>query len=151
MSWDLFQGALPGQSLTKEMGSSPMDMPPQYTDINQALEHIFDLLTTPKQVTRLVLLLKKGVPAEYIARSILFAGFAKGKWTPDMALLSLKIVMAMIMAIGVQKGVKPKVFNPDKDQAAFLDQFLDMAEEPAPAAPDNTQLPQFNGILGGNL
>lgn len=150
MSWDLFQGSLPGQSLTKEMGSSPADLPPQYADANQALEHIFDLLTTPKQVTRLVLLLKKGVPAEYIARSILFAGFAKGKWTPDVALLSLKIIMAMIIAIGVQKGVKPKVFNPDKEQAAFLDQFLDIAEAPAPASTE-AQLPQFSGILGGNL
>jgi len=151
MSWDLFQASVPGQALTKEVGTSPMEMPPQYTDVNKAMEHIFDLLTTPKQATRLLLLLKKGVPVEYIARSILFAGFAKGKWTPDMALLSLKIVMAMIAAIASQKGVKVKMFNPDKEQDAFLDQFLDMAKEPPPPPVDNTKLPEFSGLLGSNL
>ncbi len=151
MSWDLFQGAIPGQSLTKEMGSAPHDLPPQYADVNDALEHIFDLLTTPRQVTRLVLMLKKGVSAEYIARSILFVGFAKGKWTPDVSLMSLKIVIAMIVAIASQKGVKATIFNQDKDQEKFLDQFLDIAEPPAPAGPDNTKLPDFTGVLGGNL
>lgn len=151
MSWDIFQNALPGQSLTTPPGSAPHDLPPQHADTNAALEHIWELLTQPRQVTRLILMLKKGIPVEYIARSILFTGFAKGKWTPDVGLLSLKIVMAMIIAIATQKNIKPTIFNPDKDQDAFLDQFLDIAEEPAPAAPDNTQLPQFTGLLGGNL
>lgn len=156
MSFDLFQGPIPGQSLTQGAGSAPHDLPPQFSDVNDALEHIFELLTQPRQATRLILMLKKGVPAEYIARSILFIGFAKGKWTPDVALMALRVVMSQIIAIAQLKGIKVKVFNADKEQDAFLDQFLDMSQEPSGTSntstpTDNTQLPQFKGILGGNV
>lgn len=159
MSWDLFQGSVPGQSLTNELGSAPHELPPQFADINDALEFLMDKLTQPRQVTRLVLLVKKGVPVEYIAKSILFQGFGTGQWTPDAALLMLRIVMAQIIAICVAKGVNPKIFNPDKDQEAFLDQFLDMADDTGQppigsAEPKGglTGLPAtFTGLLGAEV
>ena len=129
MSFDLFKSSTPGQSLTQEPGSAPYEMPPQYTDVNEALEYLFDKLTEPRQVTRLVLMLKKGMPVEYLARTILFEGFSKNRWTPDLSVLMLRIVMAMLISIATAKGVKPKIFNPDKEQEEFLDQFLDMTDE----------------------
>lgn len=126
MSLDLLKGPIPGQSLTVAMGSHPWHNPPQYTDLNDALEHVFNALTSPRQVVRLVLLLKKGTPVEYIARTVLFIGFSKGMWTPDLALLMLKTTMAMIIGIAHIKKVKVKIFNPDKEQDKFLDTFLDL-------------------------
>ncbi len=159
MSWDLFQGAIPGESLTKELGSNPTELPSQFADPNDALEYLMDKLTEPRQVTRLVLMLKKDVPVEYIARAVVFQGFSTGKWTPDVGMLMVRIVIAMIIAIATQKGVSPKIFNPDKEQDEFLDQFLDMAEEPsAPAGLGEqtggglTGLPsEFTGLLGTQL
>lgn len=152
---DLLQGPIPGQSLTTEPGSSPMETPPQHTDIETALQEIWDKLTLPKQVIRLSIILKKGMPAEYLAKTILFEGFSKGKWTPDMAFLMLKVVMSMIIAIAAAKGIKPKIFAPDKDQEAFLDQFIDdpevNAEEPVAQEPTKDTLPEFSGLLGAKI
>ncbi len=152
----VFHGPIPGQSLTKPMGSMQCENPPQYPDLDSALEHVFQALTDPRQVTRLCLVLKKGVPVEYLARSIIFSGFGKGMWTPTVGLMMLKSVMAQIMAIAHLKKIKHVIFNPDKSQNDFLDKFIDLVgqptEEEAPAA-TNTQSsnPQFSGLLGGNL
>lgn len=151
---NIFDAAIPGQSLTGPKGGTPMEHPPQYANVDDALEYLFERLTTKRQVVRLVLMLKKGMPVEYIARAILFQGFSSGKWTPDVAMLMLRIVMAMIIAIATNAGVKnPTILNPDKDQEAFLDQFVGddsesatVAEAPKEEAP---ALPEFKGILGG--
>lgn len=149
----LFKGPIPGQSLTKPIGSMPCENPPQYADLNDALEHVFNALTQPRMVVRLVLMLKKGVPIEYIARSIIFMGFGKGMWTPTVGLMMLKTVMAQIASIAHLKKVKHVLFNPDKEQNDFLDQFMDMVQEPEE---DTTQPSQttvspdkFTGVLGG--
>lgn len=153
MSIDLFKRAIPGQSLTGSIGSAPHENPPQYADVNDALEHIFNALTDPRQVTRLILMLKKGIPAEFIARSVIMAGFGKGMWNPDVGMLMLRTVVAMIIGIAHLKGVKATIFNPDKEQNDFLDKFLDLASEDtneSSAAPTQAA-PQFSGVLGGNL
>ncbi len=158
MSFELFSAPTPGQSLTQEPGAASYEHPPQYTDVNQALEAMFEKLSDPRQATRLVLMLKKGTPVEYITRTILYDGFMKGLWTPDVALLMGRIMMAMIIAIGTAAGVKKlTIFNPDREQEQFLDQFLDMApdEDPtvpeAPEGPAGDVLPKFTGLLGAQM
>jgi hypothetical protein len=121
MAMDLFSAPVPGQSLTQEVGAAPYEQPPQFADVNDALEHMFEKLSDSRQATRLVILLKKGVPVEYIVRTIVYEGFLKNKWTPDTGLLMSRILMAMIIAIGEAAGVKKmKIFNPDKEQEEFL-------------------------------
>lgn len=149
---------IPGQSLTRTPGSSPTQRPPQFADVNDALEFLWGNITNPRMATRLLLIMKKGTSAEYIARAIAFQGFMTGKWTPDVALLLLKTLMRMIVTLGESKGIKVHVFNKDKEQEKFLDQFLDETpqntnsdndgdETPAPAASDmKSQL--AGGLLG---
>lgn len=154
MGLDLFNGPIPGQSLTGSPGGSPFERAPQYAELNDALEHVWNVLTQKRQVTRLILMLKKDIPAEYIARSIIMAGFGKGMWSPDVGLMMLRTVMAMIIGIANLKGIKVKIFNPDKEQNDFLDKFLDMAPEEgsSPLTESAVKPPQnFEGVLGGSL
>lgn len=151
---------IPGQSLTRTPGSSPTQRPPQFADVNDALEFLWGNITNPRMATRLLLIMKKGTSAEYIARAIAFQGFMMGKWTPDVALLILKTLMRMIVTLGESKGLKVHVFNKDKDQEKFLDQFLDMAPQnktddndedeatPPPPSPTDIQSQLSGGLLG---
>lgn len=151
----IFDRAIPGQSLTMERGAAPFEHPPQFVKVDEAMEYVFDLLTTKKHGTKMLLLLKNEVPAEYIARAMLFEGFSKGKWTPDVAMLMLRPLIATILAIGHAKGIKGiKVLNPDKSANEFLDQFIsdddlndseDSAVEEAELDDDKVK---FEGILG---
>jgi hypothetical protein len=148
MSLNIFDGPIPGQSLTQEPGSAPYERPPQYANVEEALEVLFDKLSSKRQATRLVLLLKKGVPVEYLTRTILFEGFLQNKWTPDVALLMSRILMAMIISIGTQANVKNMViFNPDKEQEDFLEQFLDDADLFGNEEEETTP-PEFTGLFG---
>ena len=56
-------------------------------------------------------MLDAGVPVEAIGRTILFAGFMEGKFSPDLAFIITEPVMKMIAAIGLQGGVEKIVFS----------------------------------------
>jgi len=56
-------------------------------------------------------MLDAGVPVEAIGRTILFAGFMEGKFSPDLAFIITEPVMKMIAAIGVKGGVEKIIFS----------------------------------------
>lgn len=141
-----FDAPIPGQSLTQTPGASPMEHPPQFAKVEDALEYIWDTITTPKYTTQLLLLLKKGMPVEYIVNTVLFTGVAKGAFTVDTALLMYQIVFWQVENIAKLKGVKYEKFNPDVKQEEFLSQFVDLLDEPA--APKATLSPKSNLFKG---
>ena len=51
-------------------------------------------------------MLDAGVPVEAIGRSILFGGFMKGTFTPDVAFLIAEPVMKMVATIGYIAEIK---------------------------------------------
>ena len=51
-------------------------------------------------------MLDAGIPVEALGRTILFAGFVEGKFTPDVAFIITEPVMKMILSIGMKGNVK---------------------------------------------
>lgn len=100
-----FDAPVPGQSLTETPGNAKWEHPPQFVRPDKALDMIYDNLTKPKTVKQLIMMYKNDVPVEAIARTVLFAGFQEGKWTPDLAMLIAKPVAAMLAAIGKRAGI----------------------------------------------
>lgn len=124
----MIDGPIPGESLTKPVGGAAYERPVQFSDMNDALEYLFDRLTDPKQVTRMVAIMRAGAPAEAVARTMLMAGFMQGKWTVDLALLLGPTVLRMIVAVAIRAGVPEKdikVKNPDKEFQNFVKDFKD--------------------------
>ena len=101
-----FDAPVPGQSLTDKPGNGPWEHPPQYTNTAEAADFIWDQLATPEFAEQVIAMLDAGIPVEAIARVILFGGFTEGKWTPDVAFIIAEPVMKMIVAVGLQGGVK---------------------------------------------
>ena len=98
---NIFDAPIPGQSLTDTPGNANWEHPPQFVDVDEAAEHIWDRLHTEAVLDQVITLLRSGVQVEAIVRLILFTGFSEGKWTPDVAILLAEIVLKQIMAIGV--------------------------------------------------
>lgn len=92
-------GPIPGQSLTDEPGKMPWDSPPDYTNVEKALDYILTTITRDQQMRELLVMIHQKVPLEAIARVILFTGFSKGKWTFDLMALMQKPVLQMLVAI----------------------------------------------------
>ena len=106
-----FDAPVPGQSLTDTPGNYPWEHPPQFTDPEEASEYIWQMLHRKELTEQLIGLLDAGIPVEALGRTILFAGFMEGKFSPDLAFIITEPVMKMIAAIGVKGGVEKIIFS----------------------------------------
>jgi hypothetical protein len=104
--FDPFNTPVPGQSLTDEPGNYPWEHPPRQTDPEVVLENIWRSMTSPEAVEEMIYLLESGMPVEGIARTIVFAGFMEGEFTPDLGFTLSEAIMEMITAIGMRAGIK---------------------------------------------
>lgn len=111
---------IPGQSWTDNPGA-PWQNPPMFPQMQDALDFTWDKLTMPKATIMVKTMLESGIPAENIARQMLFQGFAQNSWTPDVAMLIAKPVLAQIVAVGEASGAKDyKIWGKDKQLSKFL-------------------------------
>ena len=101
-----FDTPIPGQSLTDEPGNYPWEHPPQYVTTDGAADHLWNRMSEPEFAEQIIAMLDAGVPVEAIARTVLFGGFLKGKFSPDVAFIIAEPVMKMIATIGVIAEVK---------------------------------------------
>jgi|TARA_B100000035_G_C20670572_1_gene409452 hypothetical protein len=101
-----FDTPIPGQSLTDEPGNYPWEHPPQYVTTDGAADHLWNRMSEPEFAEQIIAMLDAGVPVEAIGRTVLFGGFLKGKFSPDVAFIIAEPVMKMIATIGVIAGIK---------------------------------------------
>lgn len=144
----LTYGAIPGSGMTHSMGSFPFQNPPQHTDQQEFLESIWAKLNAPENTVKMYGLLKAGMPAEAIARTLLFSAFSHGVITPTMAMLSLPVVLKQIVALGHFLGLKKmKIRNPNPNKTQYLAkiaQALDLDTEDDNSSTPNLPSPQSN-------
>lgn len=114
LSMNPLDGPIPGMSLAKTPGESPWERPPQFTAVEDAMEYLYKELLRPKKYKPLIHLLKKKVPLEAVAKTILFAGFMEGKWTYDMVVLMAKPTLQMLTAFSLMLNMKPEVAMPSR-------------------------------------
>ena len=97
------------------------------TNIHEISLFLFKRLTAPRAAEQIILMLQEGVPAEALARVVLFGGFTEGKWNVDSALLVAQTVLKIIVAVGVKGGVKSfKLSLEDKTNLNFRRNLADM-------------------------
>ena len=121
-----FDAPIPGQSLTDEPGNAKWEHPPQYTDVGEASEFVWEKMHDEKILDQIVSFLDNDIPVEAVARMVLFGGFMEGKWTPDVAILLSEIVFKQIVAIGMKAGVENmKLFLKDQSNTKFNKSFTE--------------------------
>tara|TARA_R100000231_G_scaffold76526_1_gene59516 strand:- start:7343 stop:7948 length:606 start_codon:yes stop_codon:yes gene_type:complete len=104
----LFEGPVPGESLTKDPNERyPWEGPPRYTSVKEAREKIFLQLLEPNRLKSLQQLLSNGVSVNALAISLLKEGFQNGAINPDLMLNLLEPTMVMITAIAEKSGIEP--------------------------------------------
>ena len=143
---NIFDSPIPGESLTKTPGNAAWENPPQYVNVDEASEYIWEKLHEEKFLDQVVSFLANDVPIEAIARMILFGGFVEGKWTPDVAILLSEVVFKQIMAIGMNAGVKNmKMFLKDTSNNQFHKEFIQfkMEKDKTPEISDNKKIKKF--------
>lgn len=93
------QGPIPGENFTSDTKNYPWHQPPEFVDINKALDMISGKLTEFKRANAILTMVEMGAPLTRVADMLLTAGISEGKWTPDFALLLAGPVTRMIELI----------------------------------------------------
>ena len=124
-----FDTPVPGQSLTDEPGNYPWEHAPQFTDVKEVMDNLYDSLTRPKNAQQLIAMLDAGVPVEAVVRVITFAGFMEGKFNPDVGFTIIEPLMNLVSAIGIRAGVdKLKLSLEDLSNQEFISDMADLKD-----------------------
>ena len=106
-----------GQSLTDNPEQQyPWEGPTKFTETQPAIEAIFTEITENEAYFAILDLVKNKLPIGDIAQVILYDGFTKGMWNPDLMLLLVEPVMYMVLALSERAGLQDVKIYSEQDQ-----------------------------------
>lgn len=110
-------GPIPGENYTADTKNFPWHRPPEFTDLDKAIEMIGKRLMSEESSIGLLTMIKNGATLVDLSQIFLMSGVAAGKWTLDFALLlagpTAHIMYLMAKTdgikceIGIEKGSRP--------------------------------------------
>ena len=108
--------AIPGECLTaNRYEPRSWERPPEFTTMKDALEHVLSLLIKEKTYVSIVGAIGRGVPISDVVQQILYIGFTKGKWNPDMMLLLVEPIIYLLMSLCEKAGMEYKLYRGEKE------------------------------------
>lgn len=145
----IMDAPIPGQSLTKPPGSYAHEKPPQFTDEQEALEYVFNVVLRRKEVViQFMTLLKGGLTVTELTNTFLYGGLMAGKWSVDLAFLMYQEVSWMFAAYAKLYGIKYKYKRPDLKYEEFLLKYQDYIAQPTDDEPVEKQVNKIFSGLG---
>lgn len=116
-------GPIPGQNFTSDTKNYPWHRPPEFTDVDKAIDMISKKLLSEESSLGIITMLKMKVDIATITDMFLTSGIGAGKWTVDFALLlagpvsHILVLMAEAYDIDYDLGLEDKTKKPT---AAFF-------------------------------
>jgi len=99
------QRPIPGQSLTNSPDSPyPWEQPPEFTEIQPAIESLYVSLTEDDAYEAIVDLIDADNTIADAAQVVLYAGFEEGLWNPELMTLLIEPTMYLIMGLVERAG-----------------------------------------------
>ena len=110
-----FEAPLPGEGLLGDPDNPlPFERPPEFTNYDQAKDHIFESLMDVNE--QIIDMLEAGLDVETVTEQVLTMGYNKGKWTVDLMLLLIEPTMYTILFICEMAGVDYIIAAGEEDE-----------------------------------
>jgi hypothetical protein len=118
---------IPGESLTNSPdNTAPWEQAPQYTELNPAVDALFLEVTEPEAYHTLMDTIAEGLPVSDLAQILLFDGFAKGMWNPDLMVLLIEPTMYLLLGLAEQAGIpEPIIYRGEENEPSEPEEQLD--------------------------
>jgi len=121
-----FNAPTPGESLTTAPDMPKQwETPPEYTEQDEAMEAVYMELTSEDNLMPLIQLIDDGTPLDQVAQVLLYRGYTKGLYTPDLMLMLAEPTMYLLIAIADYANIKDYVLyegeEDDPDGAIYGD------------------------------
>jgi len=107
-----------GQSLTNSPDNpQAFERAPEYTDMTKALDFLFDDLTEDEERYEAVMdAVESHMPIMDITKLILYDGFQKGKWNPDLLMVLAEPLSYIIMGLAERANIDYVIVSTDEDE-----------------------------------
>lgn len=80
-------GPIPGENYTSDVRNYPWHRPPEFTEPDEAIEYISNIMLEEKGAVAILSMLELGITVLQITEMIIMKGMGAGKWTMDLGLL----------------------------------------------------------------
>lgn len=129
---------IPGQSLTNSPDEAyAWEKTPQFTNLQSATDALFVELTEPEVYDSVLTMIEQGESIANVAQVILYDGFQKGMFNPDLMMLLIEPTMYMLMALAEKGGIDDyKIYNgeeedelDDESELEGMDRVMDVAKQ----------------------
>ena len=95
-----------GQGLTHELGNRPWQNPPQYSNVEEALQFHIPRIVNPDRQEELMNVIETGVPLTIIAETLQSGAVMQGKHSVDVGILIIPVLMETLAYLAEEQGVK---------------------------------------------
>jgi hypothetical protein len=129
---DPFDAPIPGEGLTSDPNTpKPWEQPPEFTNVNDALQETFLNLTEGETYIDLMDALRDQVPVDMLTQTILFGGYMNGKWNTDLMLLLVEPLMYIIIALAEHNKIFDYTVYDEEDDDMDDDEAAQLLEDDA--------------------
>jgi hypothetical protein len=105
---DVFNGPIPGESLTAEPGNYPWEQPPLHADPMDALEYHMEQLTDEAVTDNVLGMIDLGVPISVITSTMLRTAVMEGIHSVDVKMLLMPALTLQLKALAEVAGIDYK-------------------------------------------
>ncbi len=113
MAYDQFNGPIPGENYTTDTKNFPWHRPPEYTDLDEAIQACMTKLMDDENAPSYIYLIEAGMDITILTQIFLMSGVSAGKWTLDFALLlagpvsHILVLMCKGYDVEYELGIEP--------------------------------------------
>lgn len=113
-------GPIPGENYTSDTRNYPWHRPPEFTEPDEAIEYISNIMMEDKGAMAILSMLELGITVLQITEILIMKGMGAGKWTMDLGLLiagpisHIIILMAKAYEVEYEMGFSDMPVMPGK-------------------------------------
>lgn len=110
---------IPGQSMTNDPNNpEPYERAPTYTNVHEASEYLWEMMTEDTTYPKLMNAINQGVPVMALVEVLLFNEFQKGSFNPDLMLMMAEPAAYMLIALAERLDLDIQITDDDEDDEA---------------------------------
>lgn len=139
--------AVPGESLTGELGAKPYEQPPMMPTVEENIQFYMQQLLSPQIMPRIAANLDRGRRVSDFAEYLVISGVAAGRHSIDVGILVLPVIMETVALIGDMYDVEYDMGLPTGSEESE-DHFVDLAMSAVQASQDMDMEMEYEDVMG---
>lgn len=119
----MMNGPIPGENFTSDTKNYPWHRPPEYTNMDDAIDFAAKRILDKKNAFAILTMLQMGMTVTTAADTFVTTGIGGGKWTPDFALLLAGPVAHIIKLVADGYGIDYEMGYDDTEEPMTINRI----------------------------